>query len=124
MSIMHAVGVVGGAVPPKVVYTTQSGGVSGGAVAKAGSASLTSVASSASNVMLLASSASRIGVLIVNDSTATLYLKYGPLATTSDYSVKLEPGSYWEMPQPIFTGQLDGIWSSANGAARITALGA
>lgn len=88
----------------------------------AGAATLSNVSSSASNGTLLASNADRIGVLIVNDSTATLYLKYGATASTSSYSVKMEPGSYWEMPQPIYTGIIDGIWSSANGSARITEL--
>jgi hypothetical protein len=92
------------------------------APAVAASATLSNVSSSASNVTLLAANTDRIGVLVVNDSTATLYLKYGATATSSSYTVKMEPGSYWEMPQPIYTGIIDGIWSSANGAARITEL--
>lgn len=96
--------------------------VGGGSIAKATTATLSSVSSSASNGTLLAENADRIGVLVVNDSTATLYLKYGATASTSSYTVKLEPGSYWEMPQPIWVGIIDGIWSSANGAARITEL--
>ena len=121
MSIMNAVGVVGEAAPPKVVYVTMAAGASA-AVAKAGTATLSNVSSSASNGTLLASNADRIGVLVFNDSTAVLYLKYGTTASASSYSVKMEAGSYWEMPQPIYTGQLDGIWASANGAARVTEL--
>ena len=91
-------------------------------VAKASGATLSNVNSSASNGTLLASNADRIGVLVFNDSTAVLYLKYGATASASSYSVKMEAGSYWEMPQPIYTGIIDGIWSAANGAARITEL--
>ena len=121
MSIMNAVGVVGEAAPPKVVYVTMAAGTSAPA-AKAGTATLSNVSSSASNGTLFATNADRIGVLVFNDSTAVLYLKYGATASSSSYSIKMEAGSYWEMPQPIFTGQIDGIWASANGAARVTEL--
>lgn len=90
--------------------------------AVATTATLSNVSSSASNGTLLAENTDRIGVLVQNDSTATLYLKYGATATSSSYTVKMEPGSYWEMPQPIYQGIVDGIWSAANGAARITEL--
>ena len=132
MSIMHAVAAVGADAPPKVV---QVGGVdsagdlrpltlSGGGFAppRAGAVTLSNVSSSVSSGTLLAANGDRIGVLVVNDSTAILYLKYGATASASSYSVKMEPGSYWEMPQPIYTGIIDGIWASANGAARITEL--
>lgn len=92
------------------------------APAKASTATLTNVPSSASNVTVVAANANRLGVLIVNDSTATLYLKFGATATTSSFSVKMEPGSYWEMPEPLYVGIIDGIWSSADGAARVTEL--
>lgn len=85
-------------------------------------ATLSNVNGSASSVTLLAANTDRRGLLLVNDSTATLYLKYGATASTTSYSVKMEPGSYWEMPRPIYTGRIDGIWSAANGAARITEL--
>jgi hypothetical protein len=29
-------------------------------------------------------------------------------------------GAYYEFPQPCYTGQVDGIWASANGNARLT----
>lgn len=105
------------------VAVVSAGEVGAGSVAVATTATLVNVSSSASNVTLRAANDARIGMLVVNDSTATLYLKYGATASTSSYTVKMEPGSYWEMPQPIYTGIVDGIWSSANGAARITVMG-
>lgn len=104
------------------VETVEATNVGITALPKVTTATLSNVASSASNVTLLAENTDRIGVLVQNDSTATLYLKYGATASTSSYTVKMEPGSYWEMPQPIYTGIIDGIWSAANGAARITEL--
>jgi hypothetical protein len=93
----------------------------------ADSATLANVASSATNVTLLASNASRRGVIIQNESTAVLYVKFGATATTSSYTVAIPAtvsgiGGYWEMPSPIYTGIIDGIWASANGNARITEL--
>lgn len=84
------------------------------------SASLTNVSSSATNVTLIASNASRKMATIVNDSTATLYVKFGATATTTSYTYKMFPGATLELPIPVYTGIIDGIWDSANGAARTT----
>lgn len=119
------IGIAVGEVPVSALAplpVTMAGASGGGAVARASSATLSNVSGSASNGTLLAANADRIGVLIANDSTAALYLKYGATASASSYTVKLEAGSYWEMPQPIYTGIIDGIWAAANGAARITEL--
>lgn len=79
------------------------------------------VSGSASSVTILAANAGRKGAVIVNDSTATLYLLLSDdTASTTKYtfkllqddSVTLEPGDY--------TGKIVGIWASATGAARVT----
>ena len=69
--------------------------------------------------------AARKGLIVVNDSTAALYIAYAGTAGTSAYSYYV-PGSQsgvpytWEMPKPVFTGTLSCIWSSATGTARVT----
>lgn len=83
-------------------------------------ASLANVTASASNVTLLASNAARRGAYFFNDSTAALYLKFGATASTSSFTVKLAAAGYFELPQPCYTGVIDAIWESANGAVRIT----
>lgn len=84
---------------------------------------LTNVASSASSVSILASNANRKGMILFNDSTATLYLKFGTTASATSYTVQIASNGYFEMPNPtVYTGALDGIWSSANGNARVTEL--
>lgn len=89
----------------------------------AGTATLANVAGSASSVTLQAANTGRLGLVVVNDSTATLYLKYGSAATTSSYTYRLDPGAQWEMPDGAFyTGIVTGIWSSAAGNARVTEL--
>jgi len=61
-----------------------------------------------------------VGRTITNDSTAVLYVKYGTTASTTSYTVQIQPGGYYEFPQPMYTGPVDGIWASANGYARLT----
>lgn len=83
------------------------------------SSAVTSVASSASNVTLLASNANRRGATIFNDSSAILYVKLGATASTSSFTAKLIQDAYYEVPFG-YTGIIDGIWASATGNARIT----
>lgn len=83
-------------------------------------ATLANVASSASNVTLFASAGSTNARTVYNDSTAVLYLKFGATASTTSYTVQIAAGGYYEFPQPVYAGQVDGIWASANGAARVT----
>lgn len=87
-----------------------------------GTSSVTSVASSASSVSLLASNANRRAATIYNDSSADLYVKFGATASSSSFTVKMAANSYFEFPQPCYTGAVDGIWGSATGAARLTEL--
>ena len=87
-----------------------------------GTATTTNVSSSASSVTLLASNSSRKMATIYNDSTQVLYLLLGSTAASNtNYTVQLTSGAYYELPI-TYTGQINGIWASANGAARITEL--
>lgn len=80
-----------------------------------------SVSSSASSVTILASNASRRGVSIANDSTATLRLSFSTPATSANAFIVMPPGSFLLLDQQlIVTNALYGIWSAANGAAQIT----
>jgi hypothetical protein len=83
-------------------------------------ATITSVAASASSVTLWASNPAARGRMAVNDGTANLYLAYGATATTSAYTVLVPSNGYFELPKPLYTGAVSGIWSSANGNARLT----
>ena len=78
------------------------------------------VASSASNVSILAENSSRRGATIWNDSTQVLYLLLSnATASATVYTVAMAAGSYYEVPF-TYTGPINGIWASANGNARIT----
>lgn len=83
----------------------------------------TTVAGNVASVQLIASNTSRKGLTIYNDSTATLYIGYGATAVSAtDYSVKLDSGDYFEVPDKFRTLEIRGIWTAANGFARITSL--
>lgn len=85
------------------------------------SATLANVASSGTNVTVFAAATGRVNMRTVfNDSTQVLYLKFGATASSSSYTVQLSAGAYYEFPQPVYGGQVDGIWASANGNARVT----
>jgi len=77
-----------------------------------------SVAGSTSNVILLPSNGTRLGATIYNDSSALMYIKLGAPASTTDFTIKMFPLSYYEVPYG-YTGEIDAIWSSAVGFARI-----
>jgi hypothetical protein len=83
-------------------------------------ATVASVASSATSVALFSASGSAKSRAIYNDSTQVLYVKFGTTASSSSYTVQLSAGAYYEFPQPLYAGAVDGIWASANGNARTT----
>jgi hypothetical protein len=82
-----------------------------------------SIAAATSSTTLLAANATRKQALTFNDSTANLYLDLtGGTASTTSYTVKVGPGGYFEIPWPVYTGAVTGIWDSAAGSARVTEL--
>jgi hypothetical protein len=92
-------------------------------VSVADAAAVTAVASAATNTTLKAANTARIGLTIYNSDANALYVKMGATATTSDFSVVIPSGGYWEMPQPCYRGIVDGIWAAdGSGSAHVTEL--
>lgn len=84
-------------------------------------ASVARVASSATVVTLDADSGlGRRSMVLFNESTAILYVKWGSGASLTDYSVQIGPSGYYEFPQPIYRGTVTGIWAAANGFVQVT----
>lgn len=89
-------------------------------------ATLSNVASATSSTLLLA--ATNPGEadqrIIVNDSTAVLYVKFGTAASATSYTKQLIAGETWVLPVgkggSIYSGVIHGIWASVNGNARLT----
>jgi len=77
-------------------------------------------ASATATAIFLPENAGRKALSIYNDSTAVLYVAFGPSASSTNYTVQLSSGAYYEAPWPCYTGVLSGIWASANGYAYIT----
>ena len=90
-----------------------------GGMALADSAALVNVGASTSSVTIASANSGRNSLVVVNDSTAVLYLKYGSTASSSSYTYKLGPGDIFEM-STVYTGIVTGIWASVNGNARVT----
>jgi hypothetical protein len=98
---------------PMPIYPDQSN-------QSATSGTTTTVPASITSVSLLAANSNRKGASIYNNSpAATLYIGFGPTATTTNYADKIGPNSLWEMPID-YDGQITGIWSLANGSAQVT----
>jgi len=86
-----------------------------------GTPTLTNVAASATSVTLLAANASRQRIVIVNDSTSNLYIKFGATASSTSFTYLLFQQDTYESPvSGEYLGIIDGIWDSAIGSARIS----
>lgn len=91
----------------------------------AGEATTVPVAQSAVAVDILAALAAertRLGMAVYNDAGAALLLRAdGGVASALQFTVRIPPGGYWEMPQPGFSGRISGIWAGAGaGNALVT----
>lgn len=90
---------------------------------KSSTGTITSVPGSITSVTLLASNANRISATIFNDAPSgnILYVALSASSSTVLYTVKLWPGSYWELPVD-YTGIISGIWTANTGDALVTEL--
>lgn len=67
-------------------------------------------------IVLLPQNLARKGLIIVNVSTANMFIKYGAgVDTNYKYTVKIVGEQYWEMPYPIYTGLISAIWRQPSG---------
>lgn len=80
----------------------------------------TSVAAAAADTVILAANVNRRGATIENDSTAALNLLLGSgISSATVRTLQIAAGGYYEVPFG-YTGAIKGIWTAANGAARVT----
>lgn len=90
---------------------------------KASTSARASITQSSTSVTMQSSNTSRLGWSCFNNPTqnSNLYLKFGAAtASTSDFDVRLTPFAYYEMPQPITTELIVGVWDSTGvGFARV-----
>lgn len=86
-------------------------------------ATLANVAASTTSVTLFAAGTGAPNQRIVfNDSNVAMYIAFGAAAaSTTNFTVKIAAGGYYEFPIPIYNGACTAIWdATATGAARVT----
>jgi hypothetical protein len=85
-------------------------------------ATLTSVQSKITSETLVPANEFRTQLTIFNDSTANLFIGLGLGVTTTNFSIKIAAGGYFELAggSTVFSGPVSCIWSAANGFARVT----
>jgi hypothetical protein len=80
----------------------------------------TSVVASTTEVQLLPANPARRSVLIFNDSNDVLYIGLGSTpVTTTDFTKSVSAQALAHLPDG-FVGEIRGLWSGDEGAARIT----
>ena len=85
-------------------------------------------AATAPRLILSSSQNERAHASIFNNSGASLYLRFGGgapdvLSVTGSWDLKLASGSFYELPKPIWQGEVWGIWDAAGGWAMVLELG-
>ena len=95
-----------------VLVDTTGAATPSGSVATSGSLSAISVTTS--NTVLAAASTTRNACTVFNThATANLFVAYGFVATAANYSVKLVPGAYLEVPSQFARLAINGIGSAS-----------
>lgn len=83
---------------------------------------VSSITGSTNSQVLLYENKGGRKVLFYNHSSAAMFLKFGPGASLTDFSVKLSSGSYYETPMPVHSGAFTCVWDAAAGSVKITVL--
>ena len=73
-------------------------------------ATISVVASSATNVTLASANTARQNITLYNGADKSCYVKMGATATSSSFTVKMVTNSYYEALE--YTGIIDGIWEA------------
>jgi hypothetical protein len=82
---------------------------------------VTRVATSTASAQLLVANANRKGVIIVNESSGVMYLKFGTTASSTSYTYRLVSNAVVEIAFG-YTGRIDAILNTGSGNAQITEL--
>ena len=81
---------------------------------------LTSVPSTITETVLLATNPDRKAFTLWNNSTSHLYVKFGSGITTTFFNFKLRPWAYYESTNYIPINDVVGVWDVTNGTALVT----
>ena len=82
---------------------------------------LANVAGTNSSVTLFGGTARANGRMVFNDSSAILYVAYGTVATLGGpFTTAVGTQTTFTFPEPVYAGQVCGVWASIAGSARTT----
>ena len=81
---------------------------------------LTAIIGTNVNITLLAANTNRRGAYFYNEGTAACYVKLGTTATIGSFTVQMLGTSFYELPTPVYSGIIDGIWTANTGTMHIT----
>lgn len=83
---------------------------------------ITSPAVSTTSATVLTERGTRNMWFVFNATAAILYLRFGTApASSTDYSVQVPAGGYYECPVPVYGGRVTGILASGSGNVQVTA---
>jgi hypothetical protein len=82
---------------------------------------VTSVTAQTTNQVVLTANPQRVMAIIFNEGSGTMYIKLGTGASTASYTAQIAARAYYEVPG-TYSGEIDAVWSTAVGVARITEL--
>ena len=86
-------------------------------------AAIRRVPAATSAITLSSANFHRLGFIIHNDSTAILFVKFGPGASSTDFTHRLDAqGSLEHRTGKVWRGIVTGLWDAAVGAAQVTEL--
>lgn len=102
------------------IVDTNGNQLSGFDSSRPATSTITTVPSSATSVTLLAANPARRQIVINNVSSKNLYVAFAATATTAAYTFLVPSMGTFVGPLNSYTGQVTGIWSTANGNAVIT----
>ena len=86
----------------------------------ASSTVITNIASTIGTVVLAVAQSKRTNLAIYNASTQVLYMKLGSGAKSTDFTLMMVGSGYYELPRPVYNGQITGVWPTANGFAMVS----
>lgn len=88
-----------------------------------GNPTRTTTADQATAAQLVAANTGRVNLLVYNDSTEVLFLRFGGAPTLSDYDFPVAPGQFFNMLRDlggVYRGAVHGIWENdSTGTARV-----
>lgn len=99
-------------------FISSGGSSSGNATSVATAGNVTTVDASTNAVTLLAANAARKKLIVINSSTAIMYLAFGETATVAEHTIAVGNGDGYELEG--YTGIVSAIWAAATGKAMIT----